>query len=125
MNILIDMNLSPLWATVFEQEGMEALHWSEVGKHNAPDQKIMAYAQENNFVVFTHDLDFGDILAATGADSPSVIQVRTEDPTPEVLGTSLFTAIRRFHSHLERGALITIDPARFRARILPLKDTNE
>jgi len=32
--------------------------------------------------VFTHDLDFGDILAATGAEAPSVIQVRTEDTTP-------------------------------------------
>jgi hypothetical protein len=27
------------------------------------------------YVVFTNDLDFGDILAATNADAPSVIQV--------------------------------------------------
>lgn len=31
------------------------------------------------YVVFTHDLDFGDILAATNADDPSVIQVRTQN----------------------------------------------
>jgi predicted nuclease of predicted toxin-antitoxin system len=37
-------------------------------------------------VVFTHDLDFGGVLALTHAAGPSVIQVRSEDPVPEVIG---------------------------------------
>lgn len=35
MKILIDMNLSPGWRLAFEQEGIEALHWSEVGATTA------------------------------------------------------------------------------------------
>jgi len=39
----------------------------------------------NGFVLLTHDLDFGAILASSGANIPSVIQIRTEDLRPEVL----------------------------------------
>ena len=77
MKILIDMNLSPQWVAVFEGTGKQALHWSHVGPHNAPDHEILSYAKAEGYTVFTHDLDFGAILAATNADSPSVIQVRT------------------------------------------------
>lgn len=75
MKLLIDMNLSPLWATTLSSVGLEAVHWSSVGKAYDPDTVLFAYAQLNNFVVFTHDLDFGAILAATNSNSPSVIQL--------------------------------------------------
>jgi predicted nuclease of predicted toxin-antitoxin system len=64
MNFLIDMNLSPQWVAVFENAGWEARHWSFTGKQNAPDQEIFEYAKSNGYVIFTHDLDFGTILAA-------------------------------------------------------------
>lgn len=80
----------------------------------------MAYAREKGFVVFTHDLDFGDILATTHAVGPSVIQVRTQDPLPEVVGDLVVTAIRTYGELLERGALITIEPDKLRARVLPI-----
>ena len=41
----------------------------------------MAWAGEHGSVVFTHDLDFGSLLALTQAVGPSVIQVRTQDVT--------------------------------------------
>ena len=31
MKILIDMNLTPLWVQFFEKEGIEAVHWPEIG----------------------------------------------------------------------------------------------
>ena len=46
----------------------------------------MEYARNHDYIVFTHDLDFGTILAATNTDTPSVIQVRTKDTLPEVIG---------------------------------------
>jgi predicted nuclease of predicted toxin-antitoxin system len=30
MKVLIDMNLSPSWARVLKEAGIEAVHWSEV-----------------------------------------------------------------------------------------------
>jgi predicted nuclease of predicted toxin-antitoxin system len=121
MKILIDMNLSPNWTPVFDAAGIESIHWSNVGKHDAPDNEIMKYAEKRGYIIFTHDLDFGDILAATGAESPSVIQVRTQNPVPDMIGTHLLSAIQKFQSYLVEGALITVDLSRSRARILPLE----
>ena len=61
MKLLIDMNLSPGWVEVFKQQGLEALHWSAVGDPRAPDPIIMEWARANEYVLFTHDLDFGTI----------------------------------------------------------------
>ena len=87
MRIVIDMNLTPQRVEVFERHGFEAVHWQQVGARNAPDREIMQWARDNGDIVFTHDLDFGAILAATGADAPSVIQVRTQDVAPSHLET--------------------------------------
>jgi predicted nuclease of predicted toxin-antitoxin system len=62
MKILVDMNLSPRWAHFFLQNGLEAVHWSEIGLTNAPDIEIMNYAVVNGYAVFTHDLDLGVYL---------------------------------------------------------------
>jgi predicted nuclease of predicted toxin-antitoxin system len=62
VKILIDMNLSPSWVMVFEHEDWEAVHWSSVGKATAPDPEILDWAADNEFLLFTHDLDFGFLL---------------------------------------------------------------
>jgi predicted nuclease of predicted toxin-antitoxin system len=72
------------------------------------------------FLVFTHDLDFGVILAATGWKTPSVIQVRTQDVFPEAIGKMVIAAIRQFLDEIHKGVLISIDESRARARVLPL-----
>ena len=66
--------------------GIEAAHWSTLGVNNAPDSEIMAYANVHDYVVLTHDLDFGAILAATHGEKPSVVQIRAEDVSPGVIG---------------------------------------
>ena len=63
MNLLVDMNLSPRWIGMLTYAGIEATHWSTLGAKNAPDSEIMACANANDYVVLTHDLDFGAILA--------------------------------------------------------------
>lgn len=120
MKFVIDMNLSPLWLEVLQEEGWDAVHWSAIGSAHAPDREIMAWAKAHNAVVFTHDLDFGAILAATQADGPSVIQLRTQDVSPTTLGNSLITAIKQYQEILESGALIIVDAHKWRAKILPL-----
>jgi predicted nuclease of predicted toxin-antitoxin system len=48
--------------------GHEAVHWSEVGDPRAPDTVLMQWAIAHGYAVFTHDLDFGTMLALSGAD---------------------------------------------------------
>ena len=115
------MNLSPRWVKVLADAGIEAAHWSTLGANNAPDSEIMAYASANDYVVLTHDLDFGAILAATHGEKPSVVQIRAEDVSPDVIGKKVIIALRQMASELEEGALLTVDPNRTRLRVLPLQ----
>lgn len=119
MKLLVDMNLSPQWVPLLQGEGWQTVHWSNIGKPNAPDQEIFNYALSNGYVILTHDLDFGAILASTKANGPSVFQVRSQDVTPGHLGPLLLSALHQFQKYAEDGALITVDENRIRARILP------
>ena len=126
MKLLIDMNLSPEWVGVFAKHEITAVHWSTVGDPRAEDTVLMDWARTNHFVVFTHDLDFGAMLALTQAVSPSVIQVRTQDVTPTHLERMVIGVLKNNESLLQEGALIVLDEGRARVRILPLmKDSQQ
>jgi len=114
------MCLSPSWVDYLAAQDIDARHWSDVGVPTASDRSIMDFARRNGMVLFTHDLDFGAILALTHVVGPSVIQVRTEDPVPEVIGLLVVSAIVEQADHLRRGALVTIEPDRLRVRVLPI-----
>jgi predicted nuclease of predicted toxin-antitoxin system len=120
MKLIVDMNLSPRWIGWLVNAGIEAKHWSTLGANNAPDSEIMAYASANDYVVLTHDLDFSAILAATHGEKPSVVQIRAEDVSPDVIGLQVIAALRQMATELENGALLTVDPNRTRMRLLPL-----
>lgn len=121
MKILIDMNLSPDWVAAFAAENIESVHWSTVGDPRAKDVEIIGYARSNAYIVFTHDLDFGTILVLTHAAGPSVIQVRTQDILPSSLAATVISVVQKNESALGKGALIVVDEARARVRILPLE----
>ncbi|KAA3643923.1 MAG: hypothetical protein DWQ07_17555 [Chloroflexi bacterium] len=120
MKILLDMNLSPAWIDFLDGHGLEAVHWRDIGDPEAEDRLLLSWARDHQYVVFTHDLDFGAILAATGANAPSVIQVRAQNVTPGHLGDLLIQAISEYELLINEGALIVLDEKRVRVRILPL-----
>ena len=121
MKILLDMNLSRTWIGYLHSSGIEAVHWADIGAGDAHDTQIMDYARVHEFVVLTQDLDFGAILAATRGVKPSVVQIRSDDLAPAVIGPNVLLALMRFAHELEHGALVTVDPNRIRGSILPLR----
>jgi predicted nuclease of predicted toxin-antitoxin system len=121
MKLLVDMNLPPRWAILLAEGGIEAAHWSTSGAFDAPDADIMTYARLGGYVVLTHDLDFSAILAATGGDKPSVVQIRADDVSPDRTGKLVIDALRQMSAELNEGALLAIDPKRTRLRLLPLR----
>lgn len=125
MKILIDMNLSPDWEVSLRDAGFESVHWSRVGNPKASDETIMDYARAHGYVVFTHDLDFGAILAATHAEGPSVVQVRTQDVDPVPLSKVVVSLLHKCREYLERGALISLDESAQRVRILPIEGSRD
>lgn len=120
MKLLVDMNLSPGWVDRLRQHGFEAVHWSTVGSATAPDDEILAWAREHQFVVVTNDLDFSAILAATSGRTPSVVQVRTQDLLSDATVRIVATAIGTFRTEIEAGSLLSIDEGGTRVRLLPL-----
>lgn len=122
IQVVVDMNLSPEWVDWFKRHKWQAVHWTAVGDPVATDRVIMEWARTNGYVVFTHDLDFGALLAITNANGPSVIQVRAQDVFPEHLGPLLLAALRQHESLLEQGALIVVNENTLRVRILPLRE---
>jgi predicted nuclease of predicted toxin-antitoxin system len=121
MKVLLDMNLPPRWVGFLRQEGFEAVHWSAVGDPRASDATIMAWARDNGFVVFSHDLDFSALLAATQAVGPSVVQVRTQDVMPESIGRDIVRVLRLRATELAQGAIVSIDKVTSRVRVLPIR----
>lgn len=121
MRILVDMNLSPGWVNFLTEAGYESAHWSKVGPGNATDAELMAWAAEHGYVVLTADLDFGAILAASKTKRPSIVQIRSDLLAPRAIGHAVVMALQQTRQELLDGALISIDAARARLRILPLK----
>lgn len=121
MKILIDMNLSPNWARFLKAEGVDAVHWSEVGLANAADSALIAYAVSNGFVILTNDHDFGIALATADSEKPSIVQIRSDDLRAASIGNQVMLALRQMRAELDEGALVTIDPKRTRLRLLPLR----
>lgn len=121
MKILLDMNLSPLWAVYLRGHGFEAIHWSVVGEASAEDRVLMAWASAHGHILFTNDLDFTSLLAASAATAPSVIQLRAQNLNPARLGEVVVAALQTHGALLEQGAFVTIDEARARVRVLPLR----
>lgn len=115
------MNLAPAWCEVFRAAGWTAVHWTSVGPSDATDATLMRWAVDHDHVVFTHDLDFSAILAASGGRAPSVIQLRAQDVFPDMHGVVLMRLLREHEAQLQEGAVLTYDTQRMRVRILPLR----
>ena len=121
LQIVIDMNLSPGWAPFLTRHGWPAVHWSAIGDPRAKDVEIMAWSIANQHVVFTHDLDFGTLLALTHSVGPSVLQIRTDNVLPDHLGAIVLATLRQHEPDLLADALIVVDESRSRVRVLPCK----
>ena len=73
------------------------------------------------FRPLTNDLDFSAILAAGVAEGPSVVQIRTQDLLSDAAVTIVAKALEAHRDDIERGALLSIDDAGTRVRVLPLR----
>src|SRR6266446_1202658 len=82
MELLLDACMPLDWLPFLRALDFDCVAWLNIGAPNAPDTEIMQYAYDSGFVVVTHDLDFGRLLAFSKAKQPSVIQFRAQDIRP-------------------------------------------
>lgn len=111
-------SLSVEWSGELASHGWSAVHWSIVGDPGAEDTEIMGWALANGYVIFSHNLDFGTMLALTGASGPSVLQVRGQAVLPEDIGPVVASALRQYEAALETGTLFVVELRKSRVRVL-------
>ena len=102
MNVLIDMNLTPLWVPHLRSAGHQVVHGASIGRIS-PDQEICDYARVNGYVLLTNDLDFPRILAHTKDAKPSVVLLRGEPLIPETHGTAVVPSPGRLRGRPHSG----------------------
>ena len=118
MKILVDECLAPSWPEFLIEAGIEAVYWIGIGNRGDDDLKILEWAEANDHVILTRDLDFSSLLAWHGQTKPSVIQLRTGDSLPDKgTGELVANIIRSTAEALEQGAIVTIEVEKKKARI--------
>jgi predicted nuclease of predicted toxin-antitoxin system len=100
--------------------GHDAIHVWERGQPTAQDSEIFRAAAVERRVVITCDLDFGDLAAATGRDSASIILLRLSALTVPRVMARLSAVLPLAEAALHQGAIVVIEEARHRVRRLPL-----
>lgn len=85
------------------------------------DRDILQKARTEDRIVLTFDLDFGDLLAASGDKLPSVIIFRLHNQTPSSVRPRLFQILSECETELNTGAVIVVEETRYRVRRLPIR----
>jgi len=76
MKFLADMGISTVTVDFLRSLGHNAVHLREQGLHRMEDPDILTKARQEGRILLAHDLDFSDLMAASGAQLPSVIIFR-------------------------------------------------
>ena len=92
-----------------------------VGDGAASDREVFQWAGRHGFVVLTHDLDFGRILALAGGRSPSVVLLRAHRLLPAESTPMLVKVLRRHAADIAKGAVVVLSADQERVRLLPLQ----
>ena len=120
MKFLADMGVSPKTVLFLAEGGHDAVHVHELSMDRSTDAAILEAAVQEHRILLTHDLDFGDLMAASGASLPSVIVFRLRNMHPERVNLILGDIIRHHQDALAQGAVFSVSEGQIRVRLLPV-----
>ena len=120
MNFLADMGISRLVVEELRRNGHDAVHLAERGFQKMADSDILTKAREENRILLTHDLDFGELLAASGGALPSVVIFRLKDMRAANVSKHLSSIIKQQSESLRKGAVLSVTEQKVRIRSLPI-----
>lgn len=120
MKFLVDMGISPRAVAFLQDSGHDGMHLLDAKLQRASDKVVLEKARSEGRVLLTHDLDFGELMAASQARLPSVVIFRLRDMRSHNVNKHLHQVILRHHDSLERGAVVIVTEARLRVRALPI-----
>jgi predicted nuclease of predicted toxin-antitoxin system len=121
MKFLADMGISPRTVAFLRDLGHDAVHLHEQGLGRLSDPNILRKALDEGRVLMTHDLDFGELMAASGANLPSVVIFRLRDMRPEGVNAHLREVVTEYDEMLEKGVIVSVSERQIRLRSLPIE----
>ena len=114
------VGISPRVVSALREGGHDAVHLNEQGLGKMPDGEILTKARAERRVLLTHDLDFGELLAANHGELPSVIIFRLRDMRAENVIFHLFVILEKQTTALEKGVVCSVSERKVRIRALPI-----
>lgn len=122
MRFLADKNISYRLCALLDSAGHESAHVDQFSLGAAEDAAILDFARSGEWVVVSSDTDFGTLLAAQRATTPSVILTREVSRLrADELARLLIVNLSAFDEALKTGAVVAISPRGIRVRRLPLR----
>jgi predicted nuclease of predicted toxin-antitoxin system len=115
------MPLSPLLAAKLIECGHDAVHASEAGLSQAPDEEILKRAQEDARVVVNADLDYPRLLALTGGQGPGLVLFRGGDYREAELMKRLERLLVTLPASDLSTYIVVVEKKRIRRRRLPVR----
>ena len=100
--------------------GHDAVHLRDQGLQRAADPDVFAKAAAESRILLTFDLDFGEIVALSGAHGPSVILFRLQDTRTVQVSERLAHTLASAQAELEAGVIVAVEDRRIRIRALPI-----
>ena len=100
--------------------GHDAVHLREEGLQRAPDEAIFAKAIQEDRIVLTFDLDFGDLAALAGSAPVRIVLFRLHNTRPAQVIDRLGAVLDVSGEALARGVVILVEDGRHRIRYLPI-----
>ncbi len=125
MRFLADMGISPRSVAFLASMGHDTVHLHEQGLNRLTDSEILEKARHEKRILLTHDLDFGEIVSASGARLPSVVVVRLRNMQPDRVNRYLQDTIAAYESLLEEGAIVSVAEGQIRSRLLPVHERKQ
>jgi predicted nuclease of predicted toxin-antitoxin system len=121
LRFLVDNALSEEIARALRTAGHEALHVRALGMAAASDASVLSLALSQGSTVISPDDDFSQLLAASGAEKPSILSLQTRARRPSRQAAIVVANLtEEVLGALAGGAVVVIEDGRVRIRRLPL-----
>ncbi|OQY88056.1 MAG: hypothetical protein B6D38_10860 [Anaerolineae bacterium UTCFX1] len=121
MNFLLNMNIRREMIAPLQERGHICRHVGDIGMSRAKDVEIVAEAKKTGETILTHDLDYGNLLAFSGDNAPSVIILRLRDLRSDEISSRLDVVWSEIELPLRNGAIVSISDRSLRIRNLPIE----
>jgi predicted nuclease of predicted toxin-antitoxin system len=120
MRFLADMGVSMRVIEWLCSSDHDAIHLRDEGLQRLSNGEIFQKAIREERIVLTFDLDFGEIVAASGGRSVSVVLFRLRNTRAEFVIQRLKIMLEQSTKELAQGAVVLVEDGRHRVRRVPI-----